>query len=511
MKKTPLLKRSDFKQIKSLGLKRNSIQRQVACYAKKPYYLSLAAPCTINNGIRKISPWQRKNFIEYYEKEAGKYRVIKFVPSSGAASRMFASWFFAAQAGGFGSDYANKQFFKNLKKMPFFPLWQNNQVLQKALKEKNISSLLRDILYSKGLNLGKLPKALIPFHLYANREMRTALEEHIYEAAGYIADAKKICRLHITVSPEHRFAVAGKLRQVKGKYEKICEVEYKFDLSVQSPSTSTIAVDMKNNPLRDGRGRLIFRPGGHGALLENLNVLDADLIFVKNIDNVAPGNMTNSIIPYRKMLGGIAIILMKKIHQTLNELSDRNIDAKKLKRMADFCQREVNACLPGNFYSLKPAEKSEIIFAALNRPLRVCAMVKNTGEPGGGPFWVKEKNGTESPQIVELAHVNQSDREQRKIWSRATHFNPVDMVCCIKDYRGRKYDLKEYVNNSAYLVTKKIEKGLKIKALEMPGLWNGSMARWNTIFVEIPLLAFNPVKTVDDLLRPQHMASRKII
>lgn len=511
MKKTPLLKRSDFKQIKSLGLKTNSIQRQLAYYKKKPYYLSLAAPCTINNGIRKISPWQRKNFIEYYEKEAGKYRVIKFVPSSGAASRMFASWFFAAQAGGFGSDYANRQFFKNLKKLPFFPLLEKNRILHKWLKEKNISLLLRDILYSHGLNLAELPKALIPFHLYANKEMRTALEEHIYEAAGYIADAKNVCRLHITVSPEHRLAVARKLRQVKRKYENICRVKYKFNLSVQSPSTSIIAVDEKNNPLRDNRGGLVFRPGGHGALLENLNVLDADLIFVKNIDNVAPDNKTKNIIPYRKMLGGVAIDLMRKIHKTLNELSARDIDAEKLKQMADFYRQEANVCLPENFNSLKPVQKKKILFNALNRPLRVCAMVKNTGEPGGGPFWIKEKDGTKSPQIVELAHVNKNSSAQMKIWSRATHFNPVDMVCCIKDYRGRKYDLKEYVDKSAYLATTKTEKGRKINALEMPGLWNGGMARWITIFVEIPLMVFNPVKTVDDLLRPQHLASRKII
>jgi hypothetical protein len=269
-------------------------------------------------------------------------------------------------------------------------------------------------------------------------------------------------------------------------------------------------VNEKNSPLRDNIGRLVFRPGGHGALLENLNVLNADLVFVKNIDNVAPSNITRSIIPYRKMLGGIAIILIRKIHQALDELGARNIDAKKLKRMADFCQREVNACLPGNFYSLKPAQKKKVIFNALNRPLRVCAMVKNTGEPGGGPFWVKETNDKMSPQIVESAHVNKNSRAQMKIWSCATHFNPVDMVCCIKDFRGKKFDLAKFVNNKAFLVTTKMERGRKIKALEMPGLWNGGMAHWNTIFVEIPLTAFNPVKTVDDLLRPQHMASRKI-
>jgi len=510
MKKRPLFGRNDVKQIKSLGLKASSIQRQLACYKKKPYYLSLAAPCTVNDGIRKISPRQKNNFIAYYEKESRKYRVIKFVPSSGAASRMFASWFFAEQAGGFGSDYANKQFFKSLKKMPFFPLLENNQTFQKYFNEKNISSLLRVILHSEGVNLGELPKALIPFHLYANKEMRTALEEHIYEAAGYIADAKNICRLHITVSPEHRPIVARKLRQFRKKYEKICAVQYKYRLSVQSPSTSIIAVDEKDNPLRDNRGRLVFRPGGHGALLENLNVVDADLIFVKNIDNVAPSNVTKNIIPYRKMLGGVAIDLMRKVHKTLGELSARDIDAEELNQIADFCRQEVNACLPKGFEFLKPAQKKKILFDALNRPLRVCAMVKNTGEPGGGPFWIKEKNGAESPQIVELAHVNKSDSAQMEIWSRATHFNPVDMVCCIKDYRGRKYNLKEYVDKNSYLVTTKMEKGRKIKALEMPGLWNGGMARWNTIFIEIPLMAFNPVKIVEDLLRPQHLASRKI-
>ena len=510
MNKSLFCRREDIEQIRSLGLDIKGIQRQLSYCKRRPYYLWLEAPCTINNGIRKISPRQKKKLIEYYERESEKHRIVKFVPASGAASRMFAAWFTAAEKGDLASFSADRSFLQKLKKMPFFPLLKRDDAIRRHLKGKNISALLRDILYDRGLNLGEMPKALIPFHLYAKKDMRTALEEHIYEAAGYVADAKNVCWLHITVSPEHRREVARKLHQFKPLYENICKVKYKFDLSVQSPATSVLALDEKNKPLRDNQGKLVFRPGGHGALLDNLNNLDADVIFVKNIDNVAPQSTTGKIMPYRKMLGGIAIEMIKKIQEILMELIFGDIDEKRIKKIAAFCRNEVNICFPHEFNFLNLNKKRKMIFNLLNRPLRVCAMVKNTGEPGGGPFWVKEKGGARSLQIVELPHVNKNNPSQMKIWSQATHFNPVDMVCCIKNYQGNKFDLRNYINSKAFLVTTKAEKGRKIKALELPGLWNGCMSDWNTIFVEIPLMTFNPVKTVNDLLRPQHLASRKL-
>ncbi|OPZ52977.1 MAG: hypothetical protein BWY90_00866 [Deltaproteobacteria bacterium ADurb.BinA014] len=280
-------------------------------------------------------------------------------------------------------------------------------------------------------------------------------------------------------------------------------------MSVQSPSTDVIAVDTRNRPCRDSAGRLVFRPGGHGALLENMNKLDADLIFVKNIDNIVPASHLEKILPYKKLLGGLALHIREEIFAFLRKMEKGELSRNEIDAIADYCRNKINIVFESDFRGLSARQKRERIFSYLNRPLRVCAMVRNAGEPGGAPFWIQEKNKMQSLQIVESAHVNKTLPSQLSLWSQASYFNPVDMVCCTKNYRGEKFDLKNYVNEDAYLITIKTEKGRQIKAQEMPGLWNGSMARWNTIFVEFPLKVFNPVKTVDDLLRSQHQASKK--
>ena len=323
-----------------------------------------------------------------------------------------------------------------------------------------------------------------------------------------MANAGGICRLHLTISAEHAKAVKILLRSIVPKCEKRYGVQFKIDLSEQSPTTNIVAVDKNDQPFRDDHGCLVFRPGGHGALLKNLQELDADLIFVKNIDNIAPDALQKKILPYKKILGGLALQLRESIFTTLRQLEKDQPTSQEITAMAVFCESELSMIFPRNFPNKTLLEKKKMIFELLNRPLRVCGMVKNVGEPGGGPFWVQEKDKSRTLQIVESAHVNHSKASQADIWSRASYFNPVDMVCCTKNYLGEKFDLADYVNQDAYLISPKTEKGRKLKAQEMPGLWNGGMAYWSTVFVELPLMVFNPVKTVYDLLRPQHRGGK---
>ena len=509
MEKHSYFTRDDIKQIKAWGLSRKDVEKQLALYRRRLNFIKLDRPCMRDDGIMRVNSAQRKRIIARYNDEAKDNKVLKFVPASGAASRMFARWFVLAQKETSADLSGYRAFMKNLQKMPFFPLIEQSAEGRELLKQRSTQALSRYILMSEGMNFGALPKALIPFHLYPDNEMRTALEEHLFEAAGYISDAKGVCRLHFTVSPEHLEIVAAAVRPLKKKYENIFKMKYKIDLSVQSPSTDVIAVDTRNRPCRDSAGRLVFRPGGHGALLENMNKLDADLIFVKNIDNVVPASHLEKILPYKKLLGGLALHIREEIFAFLKKMEKRELSQNEIDAIADYCRNKINIVFESDFRGLSARQKRERIFSYLNRPLRVCAMVRNAGEPGGAPFWIQEKNKMQSLQIVESAHVNKTLPSQLSLWLRASYFNPVDMVCCTKNYRGEKFDLKNYVNEDAYLIAIKTEKGRQIKAQEMPGLWNGSMARWNTIFVEFPLKVFNPVKTVDDLLRSQHQASKK--
>ncbi len=504
MEKKNLFTLKDFKNIRTLGFDAGDLQKQLAIYRQGASYLKLDRPCTVGDGIISIRSGQRKRLIEFYEKTAGKYKLIKFIPASGAASRMFANWFPVMEKGSFGSAVFDRKFFRDLAKLPFSPLIKKDRKGQKLLAKKKIKGLLEFILEKGGLNFGALPKALIPFHRYFSGETRTALEEHLDEAAQYLSDRKNICHLHFTVSSEYKKDVAKYVKAVADKYEKLCGVKFRISYSVQSPATDTIAVAENNLPLRDEAGRLIFRPGGHGALLANLNRLNADFIFVKNIDNIAPRPLRGKNLPYKKLLGGIAFKIREDILTILCKMEKEELSAAAIENITKYCSETINIVFPKGMAKLAKKKKISMIFSALNRPLRVCGVVKNVGEPGGGPFWVAENNGTQTLQIVERGHIDKSKPKQLAIWSQAKYFNPVDMVCCIKDYRGEKFNLDKYVNKDAYLISPKNEKRIKLKALELPGLWNGGMAYWNTVFVELPLIVFNPVKTVYDLLRPEH-------
>lgn len=487
-----------------MGLSDSDVERQLAIYSRGRRYLQLERPCTVGDGIRAVTPSQRKKLIQFYDAEADQCKILKFVPASGAASRMFADWFAAAQNGSFGSDAMDRSFFADLNKMPFISILQKDESAHQSMKQKNVGALLGYILLANGLRFGWLPKALIPFHAYRNGEVRTALEEHLMEAAGFTAGTRRFCRLHFTVSAEHVRDVRALMKRMVPQYEKRCQVRFKVDLSVQSPATNILAVDEKNLPLRDGTGRLVFRPGGHGALIRNLQNLDADLIFVKNIDNIVPDDLQHKILPYKKMLGGLALQLRNAIFTMIRQLEKGHLTVDELEVITDFCRVELNRSFSKNFSKLSPQERRRQLFSHLNRPMRICGMVRNEGEPGGAPFWVREEDKSQTLQIVESAHVDQNRPTQKSIWSRASYFNPVDMVCCTKNHCGKKFNLADYVNSDAYLIIPKTEKGMRLKAQEMPGLWNGGMAYWNTVFVELPLIVFNPVKTVYDLLRPQH-------
>jgi len=493
----------DIRQIERLGLDVKAVDKQLSLYRKGFKYLKLNRPCSVSDGILSFTQAQRKKLISLYEKESGKYTLMKFVPASGAASRMFAEWFSAKDNEGFGSEGLNQSFVRNLKQYPFYSFIKQDKQALKYIKQKNIKSLLDYILSAKGLNYGWLPKALIPFHRYKRGEVRTALEEHLFEGAQYVRSEGDICHLHFTISPEHKNNVVQKIKAVKLQYEKLGRIKYKITLSVQSLSTNMLAVDEDNLPLRDSAGSLIFRPGGHGSLLGNLQNLDADFIFVKNIDNIAPEKLLQEILPYKKMLGGAALKIQREIFSYLRQMEHDRTGAALIKKIRDYCLR-INVSLPRGMSGKSLKVQKQIIFSLLNRPLRVCSIVRNEGEPGGAPFWVDESGGYQTVQIVESGHVDKNNPRQKAVWSAAKYFNPVDMVCCTKNYRGEKFNLCNYVNPDAYLISLKNEKGRSLKALESPGLWNGGMAYWNTVFVELPVITFNPVKTVNDLLRPEH-------
>jgi len=499
----------DIRRMKIMGLAPADLEKQLAIFRRGSVFLRLSRPCSAGDGIWPYEKLDKKKMIAFFEQASAQYRIMKFVPASGAASRMFAEWFRALENhADLSSDYV-ESFFRNLKKYPFYPDIRQDRRALRFIARKDLRSLLSFILSESASGFGAKPKALIPFHRYSARESRTALEEHLAEAAFYLRDRRGVCRVHFTVSPEHQASVEEKIKDVASRYEKRFGVQLSVSTSLQSPSTNTLAVDEFNLPLRDAEGNLVFRPGGHGTLLKNLQEIEADFIFIKNIDNVVPERILRKILPSKKILGGLAIRVRQQMVSFLNQLEQKNVTSAQLDEMTAYCSKMLNMVFPRRFAGSSSARKKEILFSLLNRPLRVCAVVRNQGEPGGAPFWVDETDGRRTPQIVEGAQVDKNDRRQWTLWHRAEYFNPVDMVCCTKDYRGKNFHLMDFVNHNAYLITQKSEKGILVRALEYPGLWNGGMACWNTVFVEMPLMIFNPVKTADDLLRPQHSQFKK--
>jgi hypothetical protein len=499
----------DIKEIEKAGLTEGSIMDQIDIFNRGPTTVKLSRPCTVDDGIVVIAASDKKRLLEVYEKEVKGGGMIKFVPASGAASRMFRDWFRYYDIENFNHSETGKIFSENLSKFAFYDdlrtiVSNNGQSLQTLRENKNYTEILDYILNPNGLNYARLPKALIKFHAYG-KNSRTALEEHLVEAVLYVNDASNVCKTHFTVSAEHESEVENFISSVKKSYEENYGINLDISLSIQHASSDTIAVDVNNRPFRDSSGKLVFRPGGHGALLRNLNRIDGDIVFLKNIDNVIPDGLKPETVFYKKVLGGYLIELQKEIFRHITIMSNNEISEKEFLNAINFCKEKLHITLPETFDKISRNDRKKFLLKKLNRPIRVCGMVKNEGEPGGGPFWVKENDETLSRQIIEEVQIDGNSEEQRKIWQSSTHFNPVDIVCGVKNSQGRKFDLEKYIDKNTYIIARKSQEGSDLKALELPGLWNGSMADWNTVFVEVPLSTFNPVKTIDDLLRKQHV------
>ncbi|WP_025765249.1 DUF4301 family protein [Dyadobacter tibetensis] len=497
-----MFQENDIIQIKERGSELETVSQQIDYFVNGFPFITLSKAATIGDGLIRLTPQQIDGLIDAYDQLAsdGVITLMKFVPASGAATRMFKALFGFLDGG--KTDASVDSFFENIEKFAFYEdlktaLESDGLDIATATKTQIASYFLTD----KGLGYGELPKGLLKFHNY-NTRSRTPLEEHLVEGAKY-ANAGGNVQIHFTVSPEHQDKFEKLVVEALPSYQTTYGVKYFVSFSEQKSATDTIAVNPDNSPFREKDGNLLFRPAGHGALLDNLAQLDADIIFIKNIDNVVPDHLKEETIRYKKALAGIVLEYQKKIWSYMDKLQN-NFNEELLEELDSFFKDELSVSAPENFASMTSEEKKAYFLAKLDRPLRACGMVKNEGEPGGGPFWAKNADGSSSLQIVESAQVNVDDEEQNEIFKNATHFNPVDLVCAIKNRQGVTYELKKFRDPLTGFITAKSKNGRELKAQELPGLWNGAMADWNTIFVEVPLITFNPVKTVNDLLREQH-------
>lgn len=502
----------DLVFIEERGSDLSTVKEQVKNFEKGFPFMEIIQAATVGKGIIQLNEEHANQFIDFlnHKLEHG-ISLLKFVPASGAASRMFKDLFSAKSKLESGETEAKvlqeksvKYFFDNLKKFAFYA--ELEKLASQPVEQLSALEVLDLVLTEKGLNYGSLPKGLLTFHQYSE-ECRTAFEEHCVEGAQYSRDNKGQVKIHFTVSPEHQDAFEAHLKAIRSKYEQAFEVQYDIQFSQQKPSTDTLAVDMSNQPFRNGDNSLLFRPGGHGALLENLNDLDADLIFIKNIDNVVPDYLKGDTTTYKKALAGLLLNYQKRIfsyQQILDERHYTALDSKFYAEASSFLENILNVKPPTSHYYSEKEELYHYLKEKFNRPIRVCGMVKNEGEPGGGPFWAKNRDGSVSLQVVESSQIDLQNKEQQNIVSQATHFNPVDLICGIKNYRGEKYNLLTYRDPQTGFISYKSKDGKELKAQELPGLWNGAMADWNTLFVEVPITTFNPVKTVNDLLRKEH-------
>ena len=511
----------DLQQMKALGITEEKVRTQIAFFKQGGFFQKLIRPCTPGDGIIKISESETQEMLKKHQEGAYKGRLLKFVPASGAASRMFdvlitclncystVSRDEIVQKAKAGNQQAKEilSLIDNIKKFAFYTELKS-ALAQKGLKADDLiaggdyQTIIEYLLAECGLNYANLPKALIKFHSYPEGS-RTALEEHLIEAIAYVQDQQGVCRLHFTVSPEHEEQFRHHFKTIKPQYEERYQVRFQVNFSPQKPSTNTIAVDKNNQPFRDKDGKLLFRPGGHGALIENLNDIKGDIIYLKNIDNVVPDQLKGETFIWKKILGGFLIKIQEKVFTYLEKLEHYE-EKKVIQEASEFARKQLFILPPQKKQPKSLKEKKEFLLQKLNRPIRIGGMVKNQGEPGGGPFWVEKKDSSLSIQVVESAQVDMKSVKQREIWNAATHFSPVDFVCGVRDYKGNPFDLKRYVAQDAVFISQKSKNGRGLKALELPGLWNGGMADWISIFVEVPLITFNPVKTITDLLRKEH-------
>lgn len=516
-----LFTRRDLRQIKERGMTPEGVTSQIKAFEKGFPHAKLNRTCTVGDGIEVLSGMELERLETIYSEAALAGRAMKFVPASGAASRMFKSLLslnnrheaLEPECLSGESDTNDAElhdfltFIKDIKSFAFYEdlkssLAGDGLEIEGLLANGRFKPILEYALTSKGLHLSGIPKGLIKFHRYPGHS-RTPFEEHLVEASAYTLDANNVARVHFTVSPEHEIDVNEHLKKVRPAYERT-GAGFDIGVSLQEPFTDTLAVDMDNRPFRDGTGSLVFRPGGHGVLIENLDRLKGDIVFVKNIDNIVPDRFRGETTLYKKALGGYLVEIQSSLFHHIERLSAGAAGGRELGRIFEFAKRRLSLIPPEDLKRRTDKEKTRFLLSRLQRPLRVCGMVKNEGEPGGGPFWVEGKDKALSLQIVESSQVDMASGEQHDIWESSTHFNPVDLVCGVRDHRGRPFELLQYRDPDTGFISIKSVEGKELKAMELPGLWNGAMAYWNTVFVEVPIATFNPVKTVLDLLRKEH-------
>jgi hypothetical protein len=505
----------------SLAISADKIIEQIMIFEKGIPFLKLLRPCIIGDGVKLISETERNLYTEIFLKALDDGRVIKFVPASGAASRMFKKQL--SVLGKHSNIKLNKikeladkgdeeckatvQFFEHIHRFAFYNelravIERNGENLEDLIKYEKVSDIIGFVAESIGLNYASLPKGCIYFHSYPEGS-RTAFEEHLIEAMNYSSGKEKVVKAHFTISPEHEIETKKLFDSLIKKYKN---QGWRFDVSFsfQSPSTDTVSVTLDNKPFRDENGKIVFRPGGHGALLKNLSDLKADIVSIKNIDNIVPDHLRGETYNYKKILSGYLISLQEKVFNFLQKFDSEKDNGLLVNEAIELIKAEFNIDFSDKLKTKTLPEKKKYLFNYLNRPIRICGMVKKEDHPGGSPFWVEGENGEITKQIVETAQVDLSIENQLKIFDKATHFNPVDLVCGLKDYKGNHFNLEKFSNPETGLITTKSKDGKELKALELPGLWNGGMYYWLTVFVEVPKITFNPVKEVNDLLKPEH-------
>jgi hypothetical protein len=504
-----LFTNEDKELLRKKGISESQIEAQLKDLEQGFPFLKLRAAASVGNGIIAPTAEEAEKYVKTWnDYKSEGHAITKFVPASGAASRMFKNMFEFLNA-----DYEEpttdfeKTFFAEIHKFAFFDALNDACFLNEGegvdalIEEGEFKAVVANMLNEEGLNYGQLPKGLLQFHSYEDCA-RTPVEEHLVEAALY-ASSQGEADVHFTVSTEHRELFQELIDRVLPETSSKYSINYNVSMSEQKPSTDTVAANMDNTPFRTEEGKLLFRPGGHGALIENLNDLQSDVVFIKNIDNVVPDRLKEDTVFWKQVIAGVLVEVQKQTFGYLNLLDSGKFTHDDLEDIIRFVRHTLNTDVPG-LKDLNDAELHDFLKKKLNRPIRVCGVVKNVGEPGGGPFLAFNPDGSVSLQILESSQIDQNNPEYMKMFTQGTHFNPVDLVCAVRNYKGEKFNLPDFVDPATGFISYKSKGGKELKALELPGLWNGAMSNWSTLMVEVPLSTFNPVKTVNDLLRPQH-------
>lgn len=500
----------DLQEIQKKGISIDNINRQIKYFKSGFPSADITLAATPGQGIINLERGEEIHYKDLFMQNGPDFHMTRFIPASGAASRMFKSLFSAMEELE-GKNREEQQAFLEanpelrdfFSALPEYPFYED----LKISGEETPADILTQILGESGLDYGSKPKGLLKFHKYGPDERRTSFEEHVLEAASYCTDSKGNLRLHLTVSPAHLDGFQIEASRVIALIEKDLDLNVDLSFSFQKPETDTLAVDLQNEPFRNTNGSLLFRPGGHGALIQNLDALESDIVFISNIDNVSPDRLKDKRVFYKEILGGVLLEIRSRLFYYLKQLKDfEKVEKTSLDSMVNYLHERLGLAIPDGLFEWDASELRQWLIATMHRPIRVCGMVKNAGEPGGGPFYVKSESGEISLQIVESSQIDLDDPEKAAIVKQSTHFNPVDLVCSVRDFEGNKFKLTDYVDYNTGFISEKSMGGKTLKALELPGLWNGAMANWLTLFVEVPVETFTPVKTVFDLNREEHRA-----